>query len=86
MSFSDIAHVLNGLGHDVEIRQVPPEVYAGFFPGAFEMMEMMRYWTEYTYFGPDAEAKIALARKVSTAPAMSFSAWAKRNMPAAELA
>ena len=35
----------------------------------------------YTYFGPDAAAKIALAEKISTRPATDFATWAQADMP-----
>jgi len=45
-SWNDLVAALNALGHDLQVLQVPPEVYDGFYPGAEEMREMFSYfWT-----------------------------------------
>ncbi len=41
---------------------------------------MMNYFEEYTYFGPDAENKIALAQKLCPEGFTPFAEWALRNM------
>ena len=81
VSFAEIAATLRAQGHDVSFRQVPAEAYAT-FPGAEELVAMFRYWEKFTYFGPDAEAKIALARTVAGEPFADFAGWARRHMPA----
>jgi uncharacterized protein YbjT (DUF2867 family) len=81
MSFGDVAAVLNAQGHDFAVMQVPAEVFAGFFPGAEEIAQMMGYWQQYTYLGPGAEQKIALAEEVSTTAVTDFADWARTNMP-----
>ena len=80
MSWNDIAATLEAQGHHVAVNEVPGEVYDGFYPGAREMREMMQYFEAYTYFGPDAEAKVALAREVATEPPTDFATWAKDNL------
>jgi uncharacterized protein YbjT (DUF2867 family) len=82
MSFGDVVSVLNAQGHDLAFMQVPAEVFAGFFPGADEMAQMMQYWQRYTYLGPDADTKIALAEEVSTTGVTDFADWARTHMPA----
>ena len=82
MSLGDIADTLNAQGHSVAVMQVPGEVFATFFPGAEEMAQMMGYWQEYTYLGPDADEVIAAARRVSTTSSTDFATWAKEHMPA----
>ena len=81
MSFNDVITILNEQGHKMSFKQVPGEVFATFFPGADEMVEMLRYFTEFTYMGPDADAKIARARDVMTGDATDFATWARANMP-----
>jgi hypothetical protein len=56
-------------------------VYATFYPGAGEMAQMMGYWVEHTYLGPDGADSIAAARAVSTTPSTDFGTWAAANMP-----
>ena len=82
LSWNDVVRTLNEQGHDVRFQTVPGEAYDKFFPGAAELRQMMNYFEAHTYFGPDAEAKIALANEVATAPPTSFAAWARVNMPA----
>jgi uncharacterized protein YbjT (DUF2867 family) len=81
VSFGEIVATLRAQGHDVAFRQVPVEEYAT-FPGAEELVAMFRFWEKLTYFGPDAEAKIALAREVAGEPFADFAGWARRHMPA----
>jgi uncharacterized protein YbjT (DUF2867 family) len=81
VSFNEIVATLRAQGHDVSFRQVSVETYS-IFPGAEELVAMFRYWEKFTYFGPDAEAKIALARTVAGEPFADFADWARRNMPA----
>jgi len=85
MSFQDFADVLGSQGHEIGIVEVPPAVYATFYPGADEMAQMMGYWAAHSYLGPDGEDQIAAARSVSTTSSTMFDAWAAENMlPAGE--
>ena len=79
-SWNDFVAALNGLGHDLQVLQVPPEVYDGFYPGAHEMREMFQYFAEHTYFGPNHEAHIAAANTLVPAGFTGFADWARINM------
>jgi uncharacterized protein YbjT (DUF2867 family) len=80
-SWQEIVHTLNSQGHTLTVNQVPNEVFDALpFPGAQELREMMNYFEEYTYFGPDAEKKLALARKVCPEGFTPFAKWASKNM------
>lgn len=83
LSFDDVITTLRQQGHELGFQQVPGEVFATFFPGAGELAAMLRYFEEYTYMGPDADAKIALANQVATGKLTDFATWARTNMPAA---
>ena len=48
--------------------------------GAAELREMMNYFEDHTYFGPNADRKLALARELSPEGFTSFADWASRNM------
>lgn len=80
-SWNQIASVLGQLGHDVSVVQVPPAVYDDFFPGAEELREMFQWWEHSSYFGPDAEQKMAHTRSLYPEPLVSFADWAAENMP-----
>ncbi len=82
MSFGDMVDTLNAQGHALTAVQVPGEVFATFFPGAEEMVQMMGYWQRYTYLGPGGDEAIALARRVSATGSTGFATWAAQNMPA----
>lgn len=84
-SFDDFAAVLRDQGHSIAVAEVPPEVYADFYPGAEEMAQMMLYWVDHTYLGPDGDEAIAAAREVATLPPTSFADWASEQMPASEV-
>lgn len=83
LSFGDVVATLNQQGHRLVFKQIPGEVFAAFFPGAAELAATFQYFEQYTYMGPNADEKIALAREVTTAPMTDFAAWAKLNLPAA---
>ncbi len=80
-SWAEVVETLNTQGHKVAFNQVPDDAFDEFFPGARELREMFNYFEAHTYFGPNAEEKIALARTVATEPPTSLAAWAKNNMP-----
>lgn len=79
-SWNEVVETLNAQGHEVGFNQVPDEAFDGFFPGARELREMFNYFEAHTYFGPDADTKIALARAVATETPTSLAAWAETNM------
>ena len=80
-SWQEIIDTLNAQGHNFGLNQVPNEVYDALpFPGAQELREMMNYFEEYTYFGPDADAKLALTRKLCPEGFTPFAQWASNTM------
>ncbi len=80
-SWQEIVKTLNSQGHNLAVNQVPNEVFDSFpIPGAQELREMMNYFEEYTYFGPDANKKLALAKKLCPEGFTSFAKWASSNM------
>ena len=80
-SWQEMIDTLNAQGHNFQFKQVPNEVFDTFpFPGAPELREMMNYFEEYTYFGPDADRMLKLARDLYPEGFTSFADWASRNM------
>ena len=81
MSFNEIVETLNRQGRNISYKQVPKEIFAGFFPGAAEIAEMFSYWEAHTYLGSDSSDLIALANKVAGREPTRFSTWAAENFP-----
>ncbi len=80
-SWQEMVDTLNSRGHNFTFKQVPNEVFDAMpFPGAAELREMMNYFEEYTYFGPDADQKLALAKELCPEGFTPFAEWASRNM------
>jgi uncharacterized protein YbjT (DUF2867 family) len=84
MSFNEIVDALNRQGHNFSFKQVPKEVFAGFFPGADDVAEMFSYFQAHTYLGSDSRDQIALANKFAGLQPTKLSAWARVNFPAAQ--
>ncbi len=81
VSWAEIVATLNARGHNVSYRQMSREEFDALpFPMAKETREMMEFWEAYTYFGPDAEAKIRRAKELVPEGFTSFADWARRNM------
>ena len=70
------------LQNQVSYRQIPKEVFAGAFPGAAEIAEMISYWQAHTYLGADSLDQIALANKIAGRQPTPFSTWARANFHA----
>src|SRR4029077_14775599 len=85
LSFNEIIATLSRQGHKFSFKQVPREVFSGWFPGAKDVAAMLAYSEAHTYLGSDSRAAIALANKVAGQQPTKFAAWAKANfaIPAA---
>ena len=81
-SFNDIVGTLNAQGHKLQVLQVPPEVYDGFYPDAHEMREMFQYFVEHTYFGPEGERRIAATKALVPGGFTGLADWARSRMKA----
>jgi uncharacterized protein YbjT (DUF2867 family) len=86
MSFNEIIVTLNRQGHKFSFKQVPQESFASSFPGAAEIASTFAYFQAHTYLGADSREQIELANKVAGKQPTKFSAWARENFPAPELA
>ena len=82
LSFNEIVETLNRQGHEFSFKQIPKEVFAGLFPGAAELAEMIGYWEAHTYLGSDSSDRIALATKIAGRQPTKFATWAQVNFPA----
>jgi uncharacterized protein YbjT (DUF2867 family) len=79
LSFNEIIATLNRQGNKLSFKQVPREVFAGWFPGAEGVAAMLAYFEAHTYLGADARAEMALANKVAGQQPTKFAAWARTN-------
>src|SRR5437879_1503118 len=84
MSFNEIVETLNRQGHRFSFTQVPKEVFAGLFPGAAEIAEMLSYFQAHTYLGSDWHVRVSLANIIAGRQPTRFSAWAGANFPVQE--
>jgi uncharacterized protein YbjT (DUF2867 family) len=85
LSFNEIIATLNRQGYKFSFKQVPREVFAGWFPSAEDVAAMLSYFEAHTYLGSDSRDAIVLANKVAGQQPTNFAAWAKANfaIPAA---
>lgn len=79
LSFNEIIATLNRQGHKFLFKQVPQELFAGWFPGAKEIAEMLAYFEAHTYLGADSRDAITLANRVAGRQPTKFAAWARAN-------
>ncbi|MGO4312690.1 NmrA/HSCARG family protein [Pseudomonas sp. KB_15] len=79
LSFNEVITELNRLGHHFSFKHVPQEIFAGWFPGAQEIAQMLAYFEAHTYLGADSREAIALANRVAGRQPTKFAAWARAN-------
>ena len=79
LSFNEIIATLNRQGYKFSFKQVPREVFAGWFPGAEDVAAMLAYFEAHTYLGSNSSEAIALANKVAGQQPTKFAAWVKAN-------
>ncbi|MEZ4772529.1 MAG: NmrA/HSCARG family protein [Bacteroidia bacterium] len=78
-SFNDVLAAFKANGKAYSFYQVPTEVFSNFFPGAGEIAQMLAYFENHTYMGPNSEAQIQLAKEISTEQFTSLNDWIKQN-------
>ena len=78
-SFNKIIETFKKNGKEYTFTQVPAEVFSNFFEGAKELAQMLGYFQEYTYMGPDSEGRIKMAEEIATGKFTSLDQWIKQN-------
>jgi uncharacterized protein YbjT (DUF2867 family) len=86
LSFNEVIATLRRLGHKVSFKQVPREVFGGWFPGAADVAAMLAYFEAHTYLGSTSRDAIALANKVAGQQPTNFAKWAQVNFAIREAA
>lgn len=79
LSFNEVIAALNRQGHRFSFTPVPPEVFAGWFPGAKEVAQILAYFEAHTYLGVDSNDAIALANRIAGRQPTTFAAWAQTS-------
>lgn len=78
-SFNDVIEKYKANGKVYSFTQVPGDLFSTFFEGAKEISEMMAYFENFSYMGPDSEINIQQANAVSTESFKSLDEWIKQN-------
>ena len=78
-SFNDVIEKYKANGKVYSFTQVPDDLFSTFFEGAKEISEMMAYFENFSYMGPDSEINIQQANAVSTESFKSLDEWIKQN-------
>jgi hypothetical protein len=79
LSFNELIATLNRQGHNFSFKQVPQELFSGWFPGAKEIAQMLAYFQAHTYLGADLRDAITLANTVAGRQPTKFALWARAN-------
>ncbi len=79
LSFNEIIEILNRQGNKLVFKQVPHDVFSGWFPGAERVAAMLEYFEAHTYLGSDSREAISLANQVAGRQPTKFAEWAKAN-------
>lgn len=79
-SWSDVVQTFNALGHKTAFNQIPDDVFDNMVPGGKNLRASLNYMEDHTYFGPDADEKIALAKAVATEPLTSLADWVREHV------
>jgi len=78
-SFDEILNAFKANSKEYSFHQVPVDVFSTFFEGAGEIAQMLAYFEEYTYMGPNSETQIQLAKEIATEEFTSLIDWIKLN-------
>lgn len=78
-SFNDIVKAFKENGKDYSFTQIPGEIFSSFFEGANEIAEMLAYFENHTYMGPNSQTHIDLAKEVAIGEFTSLEEWIKQN-------
>lgn len=80
-SFNDVVDVFNAeLDEKHTAIQIPNEVFSGFFPGAAELGQMLAYFQDSTYMGPNAQDRISSAEEIAVEPFTPLTQWLSKNL------
>jgi hypothetical protein len=81
MSFWDMIDALNKQGHNYSFKHIPKDAFAGAFPGAPEIGEMLGYFQAHTYLGSDMSKETKLANEIARKQPTKLATWAQSNFP-----
>ena len=70
-----VAIISKHVGKPTRVNYVDPAVFATFFPGANEIAEMVKWFDEYGYYGPETDARKHSSGKEAAGSLLSFEQW-----------
>ena len=76
-SFNDVINKYKANDIEYSFTKVPGDLFSTFFEGAKELTEMLGYFENYTYMGPDSKKRIDLAKQAANGEFTSFDKWIK---------
>ncbi len=75
-SFNDICKLFEEVrGEKVAFNKVDGAQFSHWFPGAAEIAQMLGYFAEFTYMGPNAEGRIKRGNEVALAKFSTLKEW-----------
>jgi uncharacterized protein YbjT (DUF2867 family) len=78
-SFNEILKAFEENGKTYSFTQVPADVFSTFFEGASLYAAMFGFIEKHSFMGPDADAKISLAKETATDSYTTLNEWIKNN-------
>jgi uncharacterized protein YbjT (DUF2867 family) len=70
-----VAAIGKKLGKPTRVDFVEPKVFETFFPGAHEIAEMVSWFDEYAYYGPETKDRKTESGKQAAGALQSFEVW-----------
>ena len=74
-----VALISKKTGKPAKVEYVEPETYSTWYPGAHEVAEMVKWFDQYGYYGPETEVRKRSSGKEAAGSMQSFEEWLDTN-------